>query len=272
MTLEKHQIFVLNLDQSSDRMAHMDKMLKDLGLNYERISAVDGSKLTDPEVKALYSPFWFGIFHGRQISRGELGCALSHRLCYRRILTEGLEWALILEDDCVLDKDTPQILEQLNGATTAFDVVQLYYTENRVHETKVIGSVLERELISFTGAHASAIAYIVTRQGAQKLLKSRRVVLTADKFVWMSALWNIRFCGLLPPAAQEMFALQSNSTIDSTDRDLGHRARTNRKSMLWKVLARPILTGLRTTLNWWRFRGTRVISIHPKQQGNFSRG
>lgn len=235
-------------------MAHMDTMLKNLGLPYERIAAVDGSKLTAAERKADYSPFWFGFFHGRQISPGELGCALTHRIAYRRIIDEDLDWALILEDDGILLEEFAAKAGTLLEKANTFDVIQLFYSENRYHRLLPVDKVGAAEICRFTGPHASAMAYIVRKSGATKLLRARRVVLTADKFSWMSALWGVSFCTVKPFMAVEEKSLVIASTIDGSDATVRHRGRINMKNSVWKTLIRPLLVTARSGLNALRSR------------------
>lgn len=243
----KWKVFVLNLDRSTDRMAHMDAMLASIGLPYERISAVDGIQLADRDIKANYNSLLYGVLFGRQLSRGELGCALSHRLAYKAILEQGLDWAIVLEDDVVVEPTLPALLGQILDASGRYDVIQLYYAENKVHPKRTIARLAGLDLIAFTGPHASAVAYAVKASGARKLLKARRVFMMADKFSWMSALFGVAFCACEPVTARPHAELNSRSNIDQTNTMHGSRVRYG-KSTLWKIFARPALVALREAL------------------------
>jgi GR25 family glycosyltransferase involved in LPS biosynthesis len=243
------KIFVLNLDRATDRMAHMDALLKSLNLEYERIPAIDGSKLTEQEIKANYSPFWFGLFHGRQISRGELGCAMSHRLAYQRIVAEQLPEALICEDDIELAAELPRILNKISEAAKDFDVVQLYFSRTKTPKTIKIADLENFELHRFQGTHASAIAYLTRQSAAKRFLRSTRVVLTADKFSWFAALFGIRFCTVQPFLAVPNTSLNESSNIDQSDAISNNAGRINQRNFLWKYTLRPLMISARVGLS-----------------------
>jgi GR25 family glycosyltransferase involved in LPS biosynthesis len=94
---------VINLDKRTDRWKYVQKTVQKLGERLERISAVDGhavkldSVRLDPVVHAtMQTKKRFSVLHID--SRGALGCALSHRKAWQRVLELGTP-TLILEDD-----------------------------------------------------------------------------------------------------------------------------------------------------------------------------
>ena len=239
--LGKWKIFVLNLNRATGRLAHMEAMLNRLNLQYERIAAIDGAELTQVDVEGFSAPWAFFWLFGRSMSRGELGCALSHRIAYQRVLDENLDWALILEDDVELSPQIGRRLATVIHNTNDFDVTQLYFSENRFHPIKCIAKSDGIRIVSFTGPHASAVAYVVRRRGARKLLRFRKAFLPADKFIWMTALQNIKFCGCLDYLARPHCTLNSASNIDRVDQILSHSGRHEGKLALWKLVVRPLV-------------------------------
>ena len=49
-------VFVINLDKSTDRMVKVSKRLSELGIAFERISAVYGADLSQEEIDKYYCP------------------------------------------------------------------------------------------------------------------------------------------------------------------------------------------------------------------------
>src|SRR5215469_4062057 len=95
--------YVINLARSTDRRAHITAELKKTGLDYEIVTAVDGRELdlSDP---ALIDPSMPYIDPSLPIvdtglAAGSAGAALSHLSVYRKIIADGLDKALVLEDD-----------------------------------------------------------------------------------------------------------------------------------------------------------------------------
>ena len=245
----KWRVFVINLDSSTERLTHMHATLSRLGLTYERIPAIEGTKLSQDEIKNRYSSFWFQLFHGREMSPGELGCALSHKLAYRRIVEDQLDWGLVLEDDVLLDDSLLELLRGLFAVQVPAENIQLYFSEQRPHQLATLREVAGKKLVGFTGAHASAIAYLVSRSAAIKLSGTDKIRFAADKFSWISAYYNISFCGVLPFAATPHPTLNGKSNIDYSDQYLAHGGRQARKRLLWKFIVRPIAVTVRTMIN-----------------------
>lgn len=79
------KVFCINLDRRPDKWELCVKEFEKAGLTVERISAVDGNDLVLPA--------------GCRITAPEMGCSMSHVKVLRKMLAEGLEKVLILEDD-----------------------------------------------------------------------------------------------------------------------------------------------------------------------------
>lgn len=95
-----HAVFVINLKRSPDRLKEIDKQLKKLGINYDRVEAVDGAELTSEQVSALTTKNC-KMF----CTRSSIGCALSHMKAWRIIQRRGIKSAMILEDDAIFCQD-----------------------------------------------------------------------------------------------------------------------------------------------------------------------
>lgn len=96
--------YVIHLARATQRRAQVDRLLADAPCPTQVFDAVDGRAMTEAEVAAVLSqtplmepayPFSMG--------RGELACFLSHRAIWQRMVDEGLDQALILEDDVALE-------------------------------------------------------------------------------------------------------------------------------------------------------------------------
>tara|TARA_R110000803_G_scaffold49030_1_gene101961 strand:+ start:3026 stop:3658 length:633 start_codon:yes stop_codon:yes gene_type:complete len=81
------KIYVITM-KDSFRIPRMMERLK--GVDYEFFIGCDGATLDK-------TPY---IEMGSKQTRGQLGCTLSHHQLYKKIVSEGHEKVLILEDDC----------------------------------------------------------------------------------------------------------------------------------------------------------------------------
>jgi glycosyl transferase, family 25 len=94
---------VINLDSAKDRLEFQQEQLSDLGISYERISAVCVASLSNEDYeKDAYS--W-----QRQLRRVEVACFRSHFAAWKRVKELG-EPCLILEDDALLCHKTASLL------------------------------------------------------------------------------------------------------------------------------------------------------------------
>lgn len=112
---ENINIYLINMKKNADRFNHFLDMYRNSDLNgirFFRLEAIDGSKvvLTDFITKKALDEISYAEKHGHrtkhyQLSRGGVGCYLSHIMIYRHMLTTDNYYSFIFEDDVVMDKD-----------------------------------------------------------------------------------------------------------------------------------------------------------------------
>jgi glycosyl transferase family 25 len=89
-------IFVVSLPRARERREALEASLASLGLSCTTIDAVDAVEGVPPELEASIERT-----ARPPLSEPEFGCALSHARIYRRMVEEGLPYAIILEDDAL---------------------------------------------------------------------------------------------------------------------------------------------------------------------------
>jgi len=102
-------IWVINLKRDVARKDFMVEQLERLGLPYELIEAVDGSTLSEEEM-SIVSPELSEQRIYRQLTHGEIGCALSHIRLWERMVREDIHEVLIFEDDVLIGRNMVDIL------------------------------------------------------------------------------------------------------------------------------------------------------------------
>jgi len=115
---------VINLDRAPERLARISGQLQRLHLPCTRLAAVDARALTPAQRAALDEPA-FHRKHGMTPLPGELGCYLSHIDVMRNFLASDAEFALVLEDDVLLQDSLPAVLQGLMKHRTRWDVAKL---------------------------------------------------------------------------------------------------------------------------------------------------
>lgn len=101
------QTYLINLEKDQERLDFMSKQLLNLNISFQRISGIYGEEYFGPE----YNKDLAVKSNRREMTKGEIGCALSHKKCYQKFLASDFPYCLILEDDVLLAKDFKNILE-----------------------------------------------------------------------------------------------------------------------------------------------------------------
>lgn len=149
------QIYLINLDRSTERRAHMEEKL--CGLHFERIAAVEG---------ALRRPTADGL------TRFERACIDSHRLAWRRFLATPDDYACFLEDDLHFSSDFSGFIVNDNWIPTDAHAVKLDTFYNQVMVGAPTFSVpMGRTIARLYTRHESSAAYILSRKGAEYFLR-----------------------------------------------------------------------------------------------------
>lgn len=100
MTFDK--IFMINLERRPDRRHKMEQSFKELGLTVEHVAAIDGQTLSPEYLEKIgvkYLPGYADPFRNRPMTKGEIGCFLSHFWVWEKQVTDNLNEVLVLEDD-----------------------------------------------------------------------------------------------------------------------------------------------------------------------------
>jgi GR25 family glycosyltransferase involved in LPS biosynthesis len=154
-------IYWINLDRSTERRNNMENIFADGSFdNIEKIRfpAIDGKNenLVD---SILDVP-------KKSISYVEYACLLSHLEAIHTFLNSDYENALIMEDDVTLDfkkywkKDLKEIID---NAPMDWEIIMLTYISNKIPE---------EEYIFNRNEYWSAMAYIINKKGAKRLIEN----------------------------------------------------------------------------------------------------
>jgi glycosyl transferase family 25 len=161
------QAYLINLDGDHERLAHFKRQAKLAGIEFERLSAVDGRKLAPEDYQKLISP----KFEFAPMTPAEFGLLGSHRKAWECFLQTNQQNAAVFEDDAILAPDLGAALTEIDRAKVPFDIVKLETTRRTVvlsqsGETLSSGYQLH-QLLTW---HGGTAGYVISRAGAEKLL------------------------------------------------------------------------------------------------------
>lgn len=113
------KVYLINLERNVDRLQSASRQLGAQGIDFERFSAVDGSALTNADRKRVMARFHARMARHNPLTKGELGCALSHAAIWRKMIEGQIPVALVLEDDVQL---SDRFTRALARVTESMDV------------------------------------------------------------------------------------------------------------------------------------------------------
>ncbi|MDX3774630.1 glycosyltransferase family 25 protein [Chromatiaceae bacterium AAb-1] len=179
MTAGKHlPIFIINLDSSPERYQSASKQLAELDLSAERFSGVYGKNLSAEQVDACYDRTLNKSKFRRPLSPGEIGCYLSHRALWQKMVDDNIPVAVILEDDIEISAGFVQALQQLSRLSN-WDMIKISDDRNGQGEQRLKLDDTYT-LVNFRKVPNCTTAYAITLQGAKKLLSRKKFFRPVD--------------------------------------------------------------------------------------------
>lgn len=179
--MQSLQTYVINLDGSTDRLEAISARLAAFGIDYERISAVDGRPL-DLSTVADYDAAHAERYMGRSLVGGEIGCYHSHLKVAARFLQSDARYALVLEDDALPLCDPVKLLEQALADLEKIDPEWLLINIGN-SKLKIATSLCRYDIdglhIALVAAHyfpMTTSAIVWSREGARLFVEQHRKI------------------------------------------------------------------------------------------------
>ena len=157
--------YIVNLPRCRDRRESILKECARFDLEAEIFPGVDGRELSETELRGLvFDP------ERNQLSRSEIGCALSHRGIYRDMMEKNIPIALVLEDDSVFNQDPKPLLDELERQPTRAPEVFLLTRKKTDSYIDHGRPRLVGDIKFYRGwAGSGAYGYVITRKAAANL-------------------------------------------------------------------------------------------------------
>ena len=236
-------IQVVNLERDTERMRMTADALSDIGLSFERLSAVIGADALNERQTSTRQIL------GRDLYPGEVGCYLSHLKAIDRFLATDAQYGLVLEDDAASISDTADRLAALIEVLPRlpiWDVVNIGRSVKSEHTP--VGSEYCSPDVGLCHAHyppVTTTALLWSRGGARafRLLHSQPV-LPIDLAIQSWGAETDRILALMRPI---FVVREGESTIKGSGRRSGGHG-------LYSILARLRRIGW----NKWRARYNRI--------------
>ncbi|MBB6056693.1 glycosyltransferase family 25 protein [Tolumonas osonensis] len=199
---------------------------------------VDINKVDDFYIKSTCSSL------NRNLTKGEIGCSLSHINVYKKLLESNETWAWIVEDDALLERVDIKILDELIQCSEkqGNDVVILGYSKLASDEEKIFylkeplkaksmlecGAILGRPWKNWT---CGTVSYLINKNGAKKILD--RFESVCNKVETVADDWNFfeKHCSVNILHCRPLLVFENFNAYKSSLED--ERAVIAKKSIKW---------------------------------------
>lgn len=212
--------FVISLVSETSRRSTVSKECEQRSLNFEIVDAINGRALAP----SLFETLTFDS-NKNALTKGEVGCALSHMHVYSKMSSQGLACALVLEDDAQLSPEINYIISDIENVIskkkpeiyllTGNCLCSKFFRKESVAKNKYF------RVLSGSGGHG----YVINLQAAKKIMEGNLPVkLEADRWVIFRDMFNIKVWSTNSACIRSSCTEPNTSTIGS-ERDVVSKER-----------------------------------------------
>uniref|UniRef100_A0A671G9A8 Collagen beta(1-O)galactosyltransferase 2 n=1 Tax=Rhinolophus ferrumequinum TaxID=59479 RepID=A0A671G9A8_RHIFE len=169
------EIFMINLKRRKDRRDRMLRTLYEQEIEVKIVEAVDGKALNTSQLKALnieMLPGYRDPYSSRPLTRGEIGCFLSHYSVWKEVIDRELEKTLVIEDDVRFEhefkKKLMKLMDDIDQAQLDWELIYIGRKRMQVKEPEKavpdVVNLVEADYSYWT------LGYAISLGGAQKLV------------------------------------------------------------------------------------------------------
>lgn len=231
--------FIIHMPGDTNRAPNIDRLLQTLP-NAQVVDAVIGKEVLArgellPRSGDLYAPRY-----PFSLSPGEVGCFLSHRRCWQKIVDDGLDYGLIVEDDLSIDPalwaDALQLIDDHASVETFIRLP----AKQRETPVRVVATCGRAKLFLPKVIGLQTVCQVVGRNAAQRLLSvTNELDRPVDTFLQMHWVTHQPIHTILPNGVSEITQALGGSTIQKKATGSKISRELNRALYRARVKTRP---------------------------------
>ncbi len=160
--------YLINLDKDSERLNFITANFKKLGIEFERIAAIDGQTFSE---QAFQEFLKVRPRNNKSWMRGQMGCFLSHYAAWEKVSQGNERFYAVFEDDIHISDDLKKILNDDSWIPDDIDIIRLETSTNRVRLTsQPLLTHAKRKIFGVKSTSWCAGGYLINRRTAQQLV------------------------------------------------------------------------------------------------------
>lgn len=199
--------YIINLERSVERRKHIIAEAEKQGLDFEIVEAIEGGAVPTGEI-LKFADMEVVSRHPEWLTVRMLAGALSHRKACEKMLVDGVETALVLEDDVELFEEFAMIASSAASRLSGSEIALLHYVSFEPlglseHNLRFVEHGRKLMFPMTLVGVGSAAAYVITREAAKSITDKVIPLRTApdgwNDFVSLGFVEKVRM--VYPPAA-----------------------------------------------------------------------
>jgi glycosyl transferase family 25 len=226
-------IFVINLAHSSERLAFISKQLNSINKSFERIDAIDGSKMASDKIQEYQKKSKTNL-HYAVLNEGEIGCSISWQNVWKEVANHTSDACVVLEDDVKLHNNFESVISALFNDIDEDIVIDLSGKKGFfIKEKKTINGI---KLVRYQTPPLKNQGGIYGRNAAKNLVDKisnfSAPIDTLRQMLWLHDVqtWSLEE-GCLSHHSQDV----GGSTIQSRRKTLTERLKKELIRPLWRL-------------------------------------
>lgn len=168
------EIYMINLLRRPYRRKRMMLTLKEVGISAKAVDAVDGKAMTTSDIRELgidMLPGYLDPWAKRTLTKGEIGCFLSHYYIWEEVVEKGYEKILIIEDDVRFEykfrAKMHYLAEEIERQGHKWDLI---YVGRKILNGKSESYLNGSKILVHPSYSYWTLSYMLTLEGAKKLV------------------------------------------------------------------------------------------------------
>ncbi|CAH2316236.1 inactive glycosyltransferase 25 family member 3 isoform X1 [Pelobates cultripes] len=183
------EVFLINLLRRPEKRERMLHSLHLQEISCRVLDAVDGSALNSSAIKRMginLLPGYYDPFSGRTLTKGEVGCFLSHFQIWKEIAENQLDATLVFEDDVrfgsFFKRKMMRLMNDVRKAQLDWDLIYIGRKQVTTDPEEAVDNVPYLVVADYS---YWTLCYIISLQGALKLLNAEPLskMLPVDEFL-----------------------------------------------------------------------------------------
>lgn len=193
----------------------------------------------DPRIAEIHDVEMNRRWRKHMMTPAEVSCYSGHRIAWKQIVEGGAPHRLVLEDDFeIVSLDALHRLERLAAELGGWDIIMLYRFKPRGRYRVIAADGFE--LRDYQYGPTSTAGYLITRQGAEKMLARQKIFRPIDEDFINPWELSLQVLAVSPDIVREYD--RSLSTIEAERLSNTRSLRASLRGILlkarWQLLAR----------------------------------